>query len=301
LESLSSHFEFFAQLGDLFEARFLKPLWERYASRESDDWQAVGIFVAGYAFERQGAMPDYRHVAVDVAQELAQRGQLLTDENTVQLSWDLFRGRLSEEKLNYANNPFCPKGTCYERKTGSVVTYNKSVIEFLCDISRSGFQPNIVVFAKAGLTTDHAKDMHNAIQEMNGIGPKIASLFLRDVAVFYNIFPSRDRHLLQPVDIWVQRTFEQLALHEGKKTQDTEKIQRWIVENAARAGVEAEAVNEGMWYFSSQVADSDYRMSKALNNLKYARVLVAEHVEAMRQEVTAWEKLAEREKSGGYG
>ena len=48
-----------------------------------------------------------------------------------------------------------------------------------------------------------------------------------------------------------------------------------------------EAINQGMWYFSSQIADSEYRLSEALDDFGYAKVLLQEYIEAIRQEATA--------------
>jgi len=293
-DTVSSYFRFFAQLGDLFEARFLRPLWSKYPSRESDDWEAVGLFLQGYASEREGARPDYHHVAVDIVEELSRRGQPLTDGNTAQLAWDICCSHLNNEKLNHANNPLCPQGTGYEHRykgeARQATTYKKSLMEFLRDISTS-LTSNIILFAREGLKLDQAKAAHNAIQEINGVGPKIASLFLRDVAIFYTLIPQKDRHLLQPVDTWIRRMFEQFTQQRNAGVQGTEKVQRWIVQESIRCGVRPEAVNEGAWYFGSQVADSEYRMSKALNNLAYAKTLLVEHIEAVRQEVGAWDNL----------
>lgn len=293
-DRVSGYFKFFARLGDLFEARFLRPLWERYPSRENDAWEAVGLFLDGYAFARQGARPDYSHVGVDVVLELGRRGQSVTDKNTTELAWRNFCSRLNEQKLNRANNPLCPQGTGYERKTGSAVTHSRSIIEFVCSVSETGFQPNIVVLARTGLELDRAESVHSMIGEINGIGSKIASLFLRDVAVFYDLFPSKERHLLQPVDVWVRRTCDQLMSQLNTNIADIEEIQRWILQGSLRADVRPEAVNEGIWYFSSQVAGSDYRMSKALNDLGYAKALLDEHIEAVRRELRALDNLVGR-------
>ena len=287
LSDLSDYFKLFAQLGGLFETRFLRPLWQKYPLRETDDWEAVGVFLAGYAFERQGAKPDYRHVATDVINELARQQLLLTNENTSQLAWDLFCRYSEEVKLNYANNPLCPQATSYMRKTGSATTYNKSVVEFLHDLATSGLTTNIVAFVKTGLELGCTKATHTAIQEINGIGSKIASLFLRDVAVMYNLFPAEDRYLLQPVDVWVRRAYEKLARKQINNEQDIEPVQRWILEGATREGVYAEAVNAGIWYFSSQIADSNYRLSKALDDFGYAKVLLGQYIEAINQEAAA--------------
>jgi Holliday junction resolvasome RuvABC DNA-binding subunit len=141
-----------------------------------------------------------------------------------------------------------------------------------------------VVFAKNGLQLDFTANVQHAIQNINGIGPKIASLFLRDIAVMYNIFPAKDRHLLQPVDVWVKRAFERLTDHHNP---DVETIERGIIKEAARINVLPEAINQGMWYFSSQIADSEYRLSEALDDFGYAKVLIQEYIEAIRQEAAA--------------
>jgi len=283
-EDSSQFFQLFAQLGILFQARFLRPLWQKHSSRDTDDWEAVSIFLTGYAFERQGAKPDYRHVAADVVSGLARQGCPLIHASTAQKVWEVFCKTSGGARLNYANNPLCPQATHYTRKTGAATTYSKSLIEFLRALSKSGLGANIVVFAKTGLQSDYTADVHHAIQDINGIGSKIASLFLRDIAVMYNVFPAKDRHLLQPVDVWVKRAFEKLT---PRGRPDIETIQRGIVEEATRTGISPEAVNQGMWYFSSQVADSEYRLSKALSDLGYARSLLREYIKAVKQETAA--------------
>lgn len=295
VDTIPNYFKFFAMLGDLFEARFLRPLWQRYPSRESDDWEAIGLFLDGYAFARQGARPDYSHVAVDVIKEFRRRGQPLTDEKTAHLAWNLFSSKLDDQKLNHANNPLCPYGKSYERKykgkPDRTVTNKKSVIEFLADTVVNGLPPNIVVLARAGLELDQVEGVHSRIREINGIDSKIASLFLRDVAIFYDVSRLKDRYLLQPVDIWVRRTYEELMQQQNTSEEDTDKIRKWILQESLQVDVRPEAVNEGIWYFSSQVAGSKYRMSKALNDLGYAEALLNEYIEAVRREVRALDSL----------
>ena len=153
MEIATSHFQFFANIGELFEARFLRPLWQKYPLRDSDIWDAAALFLEGYASERQGAKPDYRHIAVDIIKELAQAHKTL-DKGTAQLVWRSFCQRLGEKNLNHANNPLCPLGTSYERKTGKAVTYNISIIEFLLEMSQTIHDSNIVVLVRSGLILD---------------------------------------------------------------------------------------------------------------------------------------------------
>jgi hypothetical protein len=279
-------FRFFAELADVFEARFMRPLWRRYPDRDSDDFDSLGLFLDGYAFARQGARPDFAHVAVDIVKELKIRGQSLTADNTAQLAWDMFCTRLRNEDLNQANNPLCPLGTNYNRQTGPSVTNSHSIFEFLRGLRKFEIAPNIVSFVRYHLKANTVGDAHKVLCTINGIGTKIASLFLRDVAKFDGVFPSNDRILLQPVDVWIKRITSYLF---GRELSG-EEIQKLIVEHSLANGIVPEAVNEGMWYFGSEITDSNYRMQSALNSLTYVKTLAEEHVRAISDELSAWDR-----------
>jgi hypothetical protein len=204
----------------------------------------------------------------------------------------MFGKKLKNEDLNPANNPLCHKGFLYERKgEGKPYTTNTkqpSILEFIQGNGK--LEPtNIVTFTRESIGHEQVKICHGRLCEINGIGPKIASLFLRDVATFYEVFPSKGRDLLQPVDVWIRRVSEHLLQDELLR----EDRAGWIVRQAIQSGVNPEAVNGGMWYFGSQIAGSKYRMEKALDDLAYAKVLLEEHMEAIRQETLAWERKRE--------
>lgn len=284
----------FADFSVVFQERFMKPLWERYPQCESDTWDSLGLFLEGYAFERQGRHPDYGPAAVDCVMKAKSKGGGLEKGHVSQV-WEYFKLCLGTSKLNEANNPLCPQGTSYDRKTGSRTTVKESVLEFLLGMSASGLPPNIVVYAKAGLECDQLKSVHNTIKEINGIGSKITSLFLRDVATFYNVFPSKDRHLLQPIDIWVRRIVKELG---GPVTDPNEQdpeiddaARKWIVDQSSRASVNPEAVNQGMWYFATQIAGSYYRLKNSINDASYAKGLVTQHKQALERAAKAVDSL----------
>lgn len=290
---LRNYFRFFESLDDSFEARFLTPLWrKKYPNCESNVLEALLLFLDVYAFARQGARPDYSHVAVDVVKELKNQERTLTGESTSQKAWDMFKKELNNGDLNPANNPLCPRGTPYERKKKGISyptnTNQPSILEFLQRNEKFRLT-TIVALARKSIKDDEVKDYHSGLCEINGIGSKIASLFLRDVARFYGVFPVNSRDLLQPVDIWVRRISQCWC---GDKTSDPE-IAKWIVGQAIRSDVNPEAVNEGMWYFGSQIAGSKHRMSKALDDLAYAKVLLKEHMESICQEAIVWEQKKE--------
>jgi hypothetical protein len=113
-------------------------------------------------------------------------------------------------------------------------------------------------------------------------------LFMQDIATFYGFIPKRDRYRLQPVDVWVRRISTALM---GRKASDVE-IAHWIVQECQSMNIGAEAANEGMWYFGSQIAASAYRLNKAIKDLGYAKALANEHTETLRQAASSLTKLS---------
>lgn len=286
MTNIGEHFYFFAELADLFKARFMMPLWVRYPARDSDSFDALCLFLDGYAFARQGAKPDFAHVAIDVVNELKTQARSLIATGTPPLVWKMFCTRLQYKDLNEANNPLCPVGTNYTRKTGQSKTYGDSVFEFLRSLDDNHIAPNIVSFARNSIQLDMVRDAHRSLCEINGVGAKIASLFLRDVAEFYAVFPSTERNLLQPVDVWIKRIMSYLCNHDLSN----EEVQELIIKQAFINNICPETVNGGMWYFGSEIADSQYRMQRALDDLGYAKVLIKKHIDAVREELLAWER-----------
>jgi len=135
---------------------------------------------------------------------------------------------------------------------------HRQVILRLSCLTQSGAISNIVLFMKRKLESDQVNEGFTLLcgsGGINGIGPKIASLFLRDIATFYGFIPKRDRYRLQPVDVWVRR-FSTAPM--GRKASDME-IAHWIVKECQSTNIGAEAANEGMWYFGSQIAASACR------------------------------------------
>ncbi|MBM4446005.1 MAG: hypothetical protein FJ023_01465 [Chloroflexi bacterium] len=283
--------QFFARLSCLYDGRFLRPLWSKYPDRDDNDWDALSIFLEGYAFARQGAPSNFAHAGCAALRKIRESGFTLANPDVASELWAKFSTSLHNTDLNYANNPLCPKETEYRRKyrgtSRTSRTSRSSALEFLVALSRRGESTNIIAYAKQNLEREHLRTVHQLLSnEINGIGNKIASFFLRDVATFYHILPSKDRHLLQPIDTWVRRVSEQLM---GRQMPD-EEIAMWIVQEAEKSVVSSEAVNQGMWYFGSQIGGSEYRVSCALDDLKLAKVLVDEHIDALQSELEAWRR-----------
>jgi len=119
------------------------------------------------------------------------------------------------------------------------------------------------------------KDIKKAFYLLNsiqGVGDKIASFFLRDLVDVYKITLNgiNNRHLLQPVDTWVERTVKILITDQGM---NKSQVAKWIVCHSKSP----ELVNMGIWYFGSQIAISGYRLNRVLEDLKGAKSLAHKH------------------------
>lgn len=260
----------FEGVSTLFLHRFMEPLWSKYPNVENDIWDSLRLFLWGYAFLRQGSSNDYAPVAIDVINEIS--GKSL-DVNTTDLIWDSFKSK-KKEKFNYANNPLCPQGTAYKRQYRGKLRESKvngiSIIELL----KPEFigKRSLVNWVKESLDSGDVKDAHKDLRRVNGVSHKIASLFLRDVAIKYQVFPDRDRYLLQPIDVWVRKVVTEIR--GGDPTDSV--CARYLVQNSKHP----ELVNQGIWYFCTQMAfSSNYKVMKALKELRLFRQLVHQHVQ----------------------
>jgi hypothetical protein len=290
----SDPLRFLAQVSRLYRGRFVEPLWRKYGDHGNNNWDAIGIFLEGYAYAREGAGNDAKHAASDTVQRLKESGTKSAGPDAAQQAWEIFSGLLKDSAPTYTDNPMCPKGTEYQRKYRGgwreAKTSRLSALELMTTLASEGEPANIIAYARQGLEHGSVSEVYHALcgdGGISGIRGEIASLFLRDVASYYEISPSKERHLLQPVDVWVKHVATGLMKAEGSD----EEVAAWIVKQAAKGGSVPEAVNQGMWYFGSQVAGSQYRASHALDDLGYARDLVDQHVEALSLEVIAWAQV----------
>jgi hypothetical protein len=267
----------FEGLSELYVLRYMQPVWEANAGFESDPWLSLRLFLQMYAFERQGRSPDYSFAAVDAIDE--NRSAPL-ERASIRSVWNSFRRRLRD--LNYANNPLCPKGTKYSRnyrkqKRSTKVT-KLSVVQFAIKLERP-----LVKWARDCLEHNIPSQAHGQLCSINGVGNKIASFFLRDVASTFRLAPTCDRHLLQPIDIWVRFVVHRLC--KTDKLDDTE-CANWIVAKSSKP----ECMNQGIWYFCANVAQSSrYMVSRALQEPRLFDELVNRHLDELRQTASSGE------------
>lgn len=270
---MKNKLELFENISKIYTSRLQKPLWQRYPNCLKDSLDALCIFLEEYAFERQGRNPSYAHAAVEAVRNAKDRPIKPED------IWNDFRRLMNYNSLNAKNNPL------YHVQEDQA---NCKCI--LCVLGRANEIENIIKDANVAIKNGNIRERWNRIKEIRGVGDKISSLFLRDIALAGHLplAQANDRELLQPVDIWVRRT---VSFLDPKMTDEHNAIKRpnmdfanWIVNDAT----DPERFNQGAWYFGAQIAGSEFRLRKACSDINYATELVSKHIESLQSVCEAY-------------
>lgn len=260
------------KLAALYEAIVVGGVKECAPDYETDTWDSIKFFLRGYAFERRGRPADYSVVAVHVIDQFM--GKEMSEGRGGEV-WAAVERRLMKLGigLNHANNPMCPKGTCYERKYKGEVrpakTNGFSAVEFV--VERLGGRC-IVPWAHEQLATGDAETPHRMVCEVNGVSVKVAPFFLRDVATLYGVASVEPRALLQPIDKWIRFVVQRLA---GDDRMGDPECAAYVVENSGSP----EKLNQGIWFFCTQVAlSSMHEVVASIEDHDYTRDLIRQYL-----------------------
>jgi hypothetical protein len=188
--------------------------------------------------------------------------------------WHNFSNLLNDNGLNRKLNPLYPRYPLYHPTNSCNCIW--------CVLNGD----NIIAISKQALRDGQTKNIWEKLKRIQGVGPKIASLFLRDVAIWYTLppreddngrFPHKDddRWLLQPIDIWVRRIVVDLNKQYMNKNMKNEEIAKWIVKNCN----EPEFCNQGMWYFGARIAKTEFQLE---NYLKNPQTSIEEHINSLK-------------------
>lgn len=134
---------------------------------------------------------------------------------------------------------------------------NKGVIDGLVGLARE--HPNVTVYLKNKIS-ENLEEAFLVLVAMRGIGPKVASLVVRDIAWLYDMesqIPAQHGIYLQPVDRWVRRVARCLWPELDQQDAPDWVIAKRISEKCAEHGVSGIQFNHGAWFFGAvEVKDS---------------------------------------------
>jgi hypothetical protein len=268
--------DFFERIGEVYYRTNLLPQWKKYEECK-EPWQAIAFFLEGYAFERQGTNPGFAHAAVDAVDAVKKNsGQLCGSfnndlENNI---WINYQERLGNKGINPKRCPLNPDESGEQR----------SIFARL----REAGATNLVLHTICLLRSD-VRRAHDFISSIRGLGPKIASYYLRDIKEVCSITTNDLRYLLQPIDIWIWRTVH--IMQGQKEFPRLGQVAAGEIESAAQFVVNCshnhnpERVNMGMWYFAAMVCESEYRHGELLLDLEPAKKAWNEYVRYQENDV----------------
>ena len=256
--------QLFDDISCFYRQMLMLPLWRKYPNYQNNIVDSLAIFLEGYAFERQGRRPDYFHVAVD--------SLIICNRNnnfTASCIWNNFRRLLYNQKLNHRNNPLYPSNNPdHIHNISNKLSVVEAILNLQNPISLSTYISNLIA-------NNSVTQSFNFLKSIRGVGDKIASFYLRDLVAISNINLAniQNRWLLQPVDIWVERTVKALA---GNQNMNKRQIANWIVNNSLRFHLNPELINMGIWFYCALIANSEYRLNRSLRNIKIAQSLTSD-------------------------
>jgi len=275
--------DFFERISLCFQVG-MRRTWERYNGHRTNIWESLAIFLGSYAFERQGRRPDYSDAAVDALLACERNNQGNLNQGVCTEIWQDFSMRLNQQGLNRRNNPLYP--TTNPNNIANLGN-KPCVIEVVVNRGMSANGLTLTTYLRNRIQNSGIRDAFELLRSIRGVGPKVASLYLRDLAVIMDIHLANDpnnRFLLQPIDRWVERTVVALSNQHLNRRQAAE----WIVDNSNQP----ELVNMGIWYFGSQIAKSAYKLNSVLLNIDNAQGLVQDHIDLLG---TIWREYQDLE------
>lgn len=168
--------------------------------------------------------------------------QFLKNNNVLTIS----KSRITDkDKLKQEYNKLCKK---LEENKVNKEGDRLMVISFI-NLIQSSVEKNILKFLIEKIKSNMISDAYEILDSVWSIGPKIASLILRDIAYIYeleNNLKKEDYYFLQPIDTWVHKLSKEIKLINKDKIYRNEA--KDITDRCFNFGVNPIHYNQGAWY-----------------------------------------------------
>ena len=220
-----------------------------------------GIF-AEYAFARRGKdRQELATMAIEALRRVADT-DLLEQEDAVNL-WRAF-----EE-------------VCLERGHKPMEQLNRGVVQGLAELAQEivqcGGSGSIALWVvDAARKTGRIENQFMRMVDVRGVGPKLSSLILRDVAYLFNLedrIEPMDRLYIQPIDKWTREIAEFVV-------EDYDDPPDWILAGklakvARKSGAKGCLFNMGVTYYGTREVHSVEAFQQGLANIVQDYVTLA--------------------------
>jgi len=236
-------------------------------------YESLIHFMEGYAYERQGAAKAYPKIAVSCISNKYQNGNdwRVPTKDDAEYLWEDYK-RIAKNDYHLLDNKTRePK----VNKTCNPMNEDEGVISKLASNGIS----NIAAHIKDLIICRKTTEAHNFLKGIRGIGEKIASLYLRDIAYLAGLDEKSISYLylLQPIDTWIEQTLKILFGSDVPKKLC--KKQELIVNLCKESKVSSISFNQGAWILGSQIATEFGTFKRALTKYNSAQKFIQNHVE----------------------
>jgi len=239
--------------------------WNTIQERQSisdlvhrDSWIDALIHYCNYAFERAGSPTIYRKAAKEAFRRnlnwLDDRKRWSSDiENRIFETFTQVCKESFLENYNLKNNPMRPSG-------GGQI----SMIRFAWYETED---KSITNWASTRIDNDELLSAFEKLRKIRGVGSKISSFYLRDIYILSgntnrNI---RDRHLLQPIDVWTRRAARCFLDDENASDK---QCAEFLIEYEDNIGILNGSLNIAFWVLGSQIAEDEKTFVELVQGIK---------------------------------
>lgn len=238
-----------------------------------NNWLNSVIHFIDYGYERMGTPLIYSQAALKAIEiNRTWLESRKTGENIEEKIYSDFKNicftKNKDMGLNIKNNPMYPSSE-----------NSDSIINFAW---KSTNGDSIAGWAKSEIEKDQIESAYKKLKNIRGIGPKIASFYLRDIFILSgrpNI--KTDKYLLQPIDRWTKRASKVLGCN-GKALKDYAQTLDSFEADYDLATGES---NIGFWVLGSQICKSSDRFELAVKDIitngktSYLSEIIGEEIE----------------------
>jgi hypothetical protein len=267
-----------SRLGRAYAAAYLEMAASQLYPNRSEDWRDGLGFFLDRVFAHQGTSADFRKIALDAVRDTL-RGDLAfgNQEEVRRIGRSLWAR-------------FCELGG-FEQQTGKGAnaklnplfldgpSSRENVVEVCATLPQ--YQGNVYHMALEELRAGRVRDAHRNLKRIRGVQDKIASLFLRDVAIENESALPRDvvcDPYLQPIDRWVTRVIGRL------KGASKLTAAQACIELADAAETSPLLVNAGALYLGAHIAQGMFRLNDALSGASRFREIVVSYAFDLQRE-----------------
>ena len=245
-----------------------------------DAFSALLNFVTNYSYERQGSPRAYRTIARRVLNEIFKGNIEKITQKEVDSAWILSK-RIAKEDYNGLGL----------NETHNSLNSDKGVLKRLAEKG----EMNIYNYVKILLKEGQVEKAYNFMVSISGVGQKIASLYLRDIA-YIELEPAKHyHHLFQPIDTWIRQAIKIILSYTSEEAPtrilDEKKL---IVELCRDAECSPIEFNQGAWYAGSVIAKDYGTLKEISKNREKAEELIMKKIKESEKLIYSMKKWLKR-------